>query len=605
MMRKSAFLSMVMAAALAACGGGDSEDAFQTPGTGGGNNGAVTQIQLLTSSPQLSADGSDSVTITALALNSLNQYVSGANVLFSADSGALAVTVPTTSEDSGATATLTPGSDPSSRIITVRAQVGTISATVPVTVTGTRLTLDGPDAVGVSQSGTYTVTLTNASGTALSGRPVTVTSSRSNTLNPASLTTNGSGTATFNLTVANSGNDTLTVSALGETASKVVTVSADSFAFVAPAANAEVAINTPTPVTIRWTVNGVAQVGQNVNFATTRGAVNPASVLTNGQGEATVSLSSASAGGAVVSANSLSGSATRPVEFVSTSAATLDLQPSLFTIGTGNTSTLTATVRDAAGNLVKGKTVTFSLQDVTGGTLSTPTAVTDSQGSAKSVYTAGPVTSAANGVIITATVQGTPAATDTAALTVAGRQVFISIGTGNEIEEFTTAQYRLEYALQVTDSTGNGVANVPLSVTVKSERYGKGVRAYDDVAEAWGFGAGFSLCLDEDTNLNGVLDAGEDFNTSGFLEAGNIATVTPSNVTTDANGFATIYVVYPQEYAYWLSVRLTARTSVQGTEYERTARFTVPGSEDDFGSETSNPPGPVSPFGTQACNSPD
>lgn len=604
---------MVMAVALSACGGGDSEDAFQTPGTGGGATNGVTQLQVLTSSPQLSADGSDTVTITALALNAQNQYVAGANVLFSADSGALAVTSGTTAADAGATATLSPGSDPSSRTITVTAQVGTVTATVPVSVTGTRLTLDGPDAVGLNQSGTYTVTLTNASGTALGGRPVTVTSARSNTLNPSSLTTNGSGTATFNLTVANTGNDTLTVTALGETASKVVTVSSDSFAFIAPAANAEVAINTPTPVTIRWTVNGVVQVGQNVNFATTRGTVTPASILTNAQGEATVSLSSASAGGAVVSANSLTGSATRAVEFVATSAATLDLQPSLFTIGTttgsgsgnSNTSTLTATVRDAAGNLVKGKTVTFSLQDVTGGTLSTPTAVTDSQGSAKSVYTAGPVTSAANGVIITATVQGTPAATDTAALTVAGGQVFISLGTGNEIEEFTTAQYRLEYAIQVTDSTGNGVANVPLSVTVKSERYGKGVRAYDDVAEAWGFGAGFALCLDEDANLNGVLDAGEDFNTSGFLEAGNIATVTPGNVTTDANGFATIYVVYPQEYAYWLSVRLTARTSVQGTEYERTARFTVPGSEDDFGSETSNPPGPVSPFGTQACNSPD
>ena len=74
---------------------------------------------------------------------------------------------------------------------------------------------------------------------------------------------------------------------------------------------------------------------------------------------------------------------------------------------------MTATVRDAANNFVKNQTVNFVLTDVSGGSLSVAQAVTNSQGQAKTFYNASNATSAANGVRVDATVQGT-AVTDSA-----------------------------------------------------------------------------------------------------------------------------------------------------------------------------------------------
>ena len=67
---------------------------------------------------------------------------------------------------------------------------------------------------------------------------------------------------------------------------------------------------------------------------------------------------------------------------MATTPASIDVQPSAFAIATGQSSTLVAVVRDAPGNLVKNQTVVFTLVDVTGGTLSVGSAVTDSQGRA-------------------------------------------------------------------------------------------------------------------------------------------------------------------------------------------------------------------------------
>jgi hypothetical protein len=273
----------------------------------------------------------------------------------------------------------------------------------------------------------------------------------------------------------------------------------------------------------------------------------------------------------------------------------------VFTIAPNEQATLTAIVRDAANNLVKNATVNFSLQaDTTGGTLTVASAVTDSQGRAQTVYRAGSVTSARDGVIVSANVTAVPQ--DTVALTVATRAVFISLGTGNTIsEDLTGAQYQLPFVVQVTDANGNGVPNVPLNMSVLSTRYLKGSRAY--VLGSWtGYNpANPPTCPDEDTNRNGQLDPGEDTNLSTLLEAGNKALVTPNSVTTNAQGFANVTVLYPQQYAYWLEVALEARTSVQGTEFRSNSTFLLPGLAGDFTNQNNAPPGPTSPFGVNVC----
>jgi len=613
-MRKSALLLSLLATMLVACGsdsGTSSDDAFAPPGAGGGSGGAsVSSLSLVTSSPTLPSDGATSVEITAFVRNAANQFMANVPVTFTADSGGLLVTQGTTDANGIARATLSAAGDPSSRNITVTAIAGAQQDTVSVGVMGTTLSLQGPNSLAQNQQGTYTVTMLDAGNHGIPNRAVTITSARSNTLNPASVTTDANGRATFIMTATNAASDTLTANGSGVTSTLAVAVNADNFAFTVPAPNTEVALGASQPVTVRWTSAGVPVVGRTVNLSTTRGTLSAASGVTDGTGSVTVNASSNNAGPAIVTAQGMNAAATavaattqQTFEFVATIAASIDVQPSQFSVQTGQSSTITAVVRDAAGNLVKNKTVVFTLNDVTGGSLSIGSGVTDSQGRAQTVYTASNTTSANNGVHITATVSGT-AISNTVDLTVAGRQVFISLGTGNEVAEPNSAQYRVDYIVQVTDSNGNGVSGVPVSLRVLSVNYYKGFRvAAAPPQTGWSTSHTAGPCLDEDslvpsTARNGTLDPGEDFNGNGRIEAGNIAAVSPSNGSTDASGFLLISVFYPQEYAYYLEVDLSASATVQGTEYVRTASFMLEGTASDFNNVQSGSPGPVSPFGT-------
>lgn len=278
------------------------------------------------------------------------------------------------------------------------------------------------------------------------------------------------------------------------------------------------------------------------------------------------------------------------------------MQASPFTIGPNEQSSITAIVRDGTNNLVTGATVVFDLTDVTGGQLSVGSAQTNTQGRATTFYTSSNTTSANNGVRVAATVQSNPAITDFVELTVAQRELFIALGTGNEIFEANSAQYRKEYVVQVSDSQGNGVPDVTVQVGILSESYYKGFWTYNDVVGVWERTQTAGPCADEDVNRNGQLDPGEDFNSSGRIEAGNIASVVAQSgsggtFTTDSGGFGVVDVFYPQEFATWVDVNLTATTSVQGTEFAESARFRLPISGDDVDDPNVSPPGNPSPFG--------
>src|SRR5690606_26122715 len=150
------------------------------------------------------------------------------------------------------------------------------------------------------------------------------------------------------------------------------------------------------------------------------------------------------------------------------------VQASRFTVGPGEQSTIVATVRDAAGNPVNNKVVQFQLEDVTGGGLSVGPAIPGSAGTAQTVCTGGETISGSGDVTSTAIVQEHPALTASVGLTVARRQVDISIGTGNELFEPDTATYQREFLVQVTDSQGVGVENAVVQLSVRSKYYLKG-----------------------------------------------------------------------------------------------------------------------------------
>lgn len=603
-MRKLSYLATLLALLVVAACGDSNTLSGTTPGGGGPGTGpAVAAVSVLASSPSLPSDSGQSLTISAIVRDANNVAMEGVAVVLSSNSGTLTVLDPITNSSGLVTAELNGGGDPTNRPITITADANGILGSVTINVVGTTLSISGPAALPQGDSATYTVVLTDAAGDGIGNQTVAVASSNGNTLAATSLVTDVGGQAQVTLTATAAGLDTLSADALSMSATTDVNVSNDSFAVTAPAAGAEILLNTNEAVDLTWTIGGVNQDGQTISFSATRGTLSSPTAVTAG-GVASVTISSTNAGPAIITASNAAGTSTQvQVEFVADVPNTIEVQANPFTIGPAEQSAITAIVRDAANNLVKNAVVSFDLQDVTGGQLSVASAVTDSQGRAQTFYTSSSTTSANNGVVITATVQSNPTINDSVAITVAQRELFISIGTGNTIFEPNSAQYRKEFIVQITDSQGNGVEGVTVQAGILSDAYSKGFWFYDAGLSQWVQSITAGPCADEDVNRNGQLDVGEDFNSSGRIEAGNIATVAAQNgsggtFSSDSAGFGIIDVFYPQEFARWVDVTLEATTTVQGTEFAEASVFRLPIAASDVDDENDNPPGSISPFGS-------
>ena len=608
-MRK--LISLVTAISVLALAGCGSDKTLSGGNTGGGTNpgGApVAGVTVLASSPSLPSDQGQTVNIQAIVRDANNVAMDGVTVIMSSDSGTLTFTNPVTDQSGIVTASLSAGGDPTPRTITVTADAQGVTSSVAVNVTGTRLSISGPASLPQGDSAIYTVVLLDAGGNGISGQVVDVTSGNGNTLSAASLTTDSTGQAQVTVTAAAGGLDTLTATALGISATADLDVSSDSFSISAPTAGDQIILNTATPVTATWVVGGTPQAGQTISFSATRGVLSATTAVTDGTGTATVSIQSTNAGPSQITATNPNNTSTSvDVQFIADTPATIDMQASPFTLGPQEQSLITAIVRDAAGNLVTGANIVFELQDVTGGRLLSAAATTDANGQATTTYEASSTTSAIDGVVITGTVQGTAIA-NSVALTVAQREVFISIGTGNELFEPNSAQYRKEFIVQVTDAQGIGVEGVTVQVGILSDNYYKGFWQYDFVAAVWVRFQTAGPCADEDTNRNGQLDffpnvpMDEDVNLSGRIEAGNVATAVSQisgtgTFVTGPGGFGVVDVFYPQDHATWVDVTLEAKTSVQGTETAAASSFRLDILAEDVNDENVVPPGVVSPFG--------
>jgi protocatechuate 3,4-dioxygenase beta subunit len=591
--------------ALTGCGGDNSITDPDGADDDGGNSG-VASLALISSAVNLGSDGSAPVTLSAIARDTNNNVVEGATVIFSTDSGALAVINSVTDASGVAQAELNTAGNPANRTITVNASSGGQRATLQVNVVGTLLSVSGPQTVVQGDSPQYTVRLQNSGGGGIPGQLIDVQSALGNAITASSLTTNAEGEVQFNLNAEMGGAETLTASGLGLISTLDVDISGDSFRFLSPAEDGvEIDIDTDETLMVEWLVNGVAQSG-TVEFFTTRGVLSAPSATLNANGRASVDIRSTTAGPAVATAAVVGGPSTqRTLEFVATMPTQISAQAGRFSLAPGEQSTVTATVRDANDNPVKNALVSFVLQDVTGGSISVAAVRTDSSGRAETVYTAGQTTGATDGVRITASVNN-GAISDEVRLTVARREVFISIGTGNDIEEPNTADYLKEFSVRVTDSQGVGVEGAQVQISAVSKAYWKGYYVIDDTTNQWAVvrtsrdpdSGNLAACQDEDLNRNGILDVGEDRNGSGRIEAGNVASVSPGTVSTDTAGLATFDLTYAQGFANWVVVTIEARTSVAGTEFLETQDFLLPASVQDLTPPGSPPGGTESRYGS-------
>jgi hypothetical protein len=635
-MRKLRWLLALAPLVLAACGGsaGNCDSAFTSTCGGGTTATNVASLTLITSLAQVPSDGSKSATITALARDANNNVMTGVVIAFQASSGALNPTQPTTDVNGIALATLDAGSDPSNRTVTVTAMAGSTTATLPVAVNGTTLALSGPANLVLGNSGDYSAVLSDSSGQGISGALVTLTSANGNTLTPATPATDPSGRMNFTVSAVNGGTDTLTATALGESQTLSVAISTQSFNITAPADGTKISLGVSTPVTVTWLNNGAAVVGQTVTFAATRGTLTSTTATTDASGHATVSISSLGAGPSVINASGTGVSTQLSVDFVATTPNQIHVDAGPANVGVQGKSSITARVQDLNLNLVEGATVNFQLQaDPTNGGLSAASVVTNAQGSAQTVYTAGNSSSGANGVVIVATVTcpgNPPSCTDKTNLTVGGQTVFLSMGTGNTIDVTVASIYRVVYSVFAVDTVGAALPNVPVTMKLLPVAYGKGALSCAGTATNWSPAYttasanpgpadpdsynGAPLCKNEDTdytgNINSLgLNGGglpvKDYNTNLKLDPGNVAVVSPSSGVTDATGRLEVTITYPRDHAYWVMVSLVASSTVQGTESSTSSTFILQGAIADY-SCSIGPPGAVSPYGIgNTCANPN
>lgn len=609
---------------------------------GGGSTALqpAATVEVLTSSNTLQSGGT-SVDITAFVKNTLNVTMPNEPVSFSADSGLLQDATPTTDASGKATAKLLVGSDKSNRTIRVTVRSGTASGFVNVTITGTRVVLTGDGAVQQQGTAVYSARVLDSNNTPIANAVVTFNSTLSNTFSPATNSTDSLGVTSSTYTATNSGTARLTASALGATSDPLSVVISNVVLRFVPFSEAgnplystyfglgpnvsDVTLGSSQRLVLEYRIiGGSTPANQPVSFTTTRGRFQPAGLssatttawsdLPQPQGGKVVVVdleaiapggSSPGAGPVTISAN-IAGvaEASLAMNFLAQTPASLALQsnPSTVPPNTGGSSlsqsTLQATVRDAAGNLVSGRLVNFNItSDTSGGRLSAATAITDSNGRALVQYIAGASTTGVNQVRVRASVDGLPAVFGDAALTVSGQALFINLSFSNTIGNLNGNEsvYAKPFSVYVSDATGNPVGNQLVVLSVVPLSYKTGVLVPPASPGGTWTASVSATCRNTDFNLNGALDATTE---PSVLRPGNVVTA-PGSVTTDAQGQAAFNLLYGENFAPWVKVKVVARTTVAGTESVREAIYDLEGSNADFTSP-GGPAGTTSPFGASA-----
>jgi hypothetical protein len=624
---------------LAACGGGEDTlngSSGTTGGTTGGTDTPVVDtgpqpatLKLLSQNSQIPSDSSTGTVLSAIVRDSNNNFLSGITVTFQSDSGGIQVSSATTDASGRATANLDAAGDPENRVVTVQANASgtSVSDSVQVGVTGTTLSVVGPTSVTVGDQVEYLISLRDSAGTGISGEDVTVTSSQGNTVGASTLVTgfNGELTVSYTATSAGADPDQLTALALGLSQTQEITVTDDTFTLKSADGTlnnegvTEVSIDTDVTLNILWTSNG-AGISGAVSLSATRGTLADTSITTDASGAGSTTIRSSNAGPATITAEGNSGpTAQLKLEFIAVAPTTINLQAAPSSIGPNESSTVTAIVRDANGNLVKNQTISFILDDVSGGSISSGSAVTDSLGRAQTTYTASDATSAKDGVTVTATVQSAPAITSSVALTVADKALFVTIGSDYLITK-GDGTYSTIFTALVSDANGNPVEGVTVDFSSEPTGYRAGclistAENADDEGEplptsSCGNFSGkigkFSLyssatfCASEDVNQNGVLDAGEDTNNNGELDPGG-RTLIQSSVTTNESGTGQVTFTYPSEYALWYYYEVNATARVEGTESSHSADGILLVLATDVADANIRPPNQDSPFGAGGC----
>ena len=613
------------------------------------------KLQLSTTQNEIPTGTSD-VLLTAFVLDGTGTVVSGSTdvkVRFEIVSGGGSLSNVSAVKDGISTATYNLPREAKNQHVQLRAIVsGTgVSTSSPPTglidlsLSGTKVSI-ASNKVNVSQGDKVELNLllTNGKGIGIANQILKLTANGLVLASPT-VQTGADGSvkvqATVNTNGGNAASSTVTVSdsSLGVSSSTVdLAVSQLSFDVTAPSSS-PLPINTNQIITVSLK-DGTPVNGRAVKVSTTLGVLNgsPSNVVANltivdptpadteYSGTATFTLNSTFPGESLIEASAQTAvSATSPyslktakfVSFVSTIPNKLTIQAEKTTLSALEPTVLTAKVLDEKDNPVAGVDVVFQREkDPSNGALSNATVSTDRNGLAKVTYTAGSLTTAFNAVSVTASVPNAPLPLlSVQPLTVGGKALFVSIGTGGVIGTLpgnaSSTTYALPHQVIVTDATGAPIANKDVTLSLVILGYYKGTYVRPAIGDTWAVNQ-YASCVNEDANQNGRLEANENNllgtnvfgdadvvdNQDGVLWPGSPVTLSAQTIRTDVNGVATFDVIYAKSYANWLSVKLIAATAVDGSESRADRTFSTIALAADMKTTILPPGGMISPYGS-------
>ncbi|MBN2284523.1 MAG: Ig-like domain-containing protein [Deltaproteobacteria bacterium] len=599
-----------------------------------GEGGAVTpaSLSIATSKTSIKSDDSDAATVIATILDASNAVVEGATVVFSADGGSISDATIDTDAAGQAQVTFKSGTfDKSNRTATVTAEVGELSAFIPIRIVGSELALS-TDISQLPDDGSgkalLTITASDAGGVKVYDTLISLTNAGTGSIQfeqfsadyPLDDTTVPTYTGRtdvegrFKIYVKGTGAGSVTVLAegLGDTKeiaytvnpSSAVTFGISELQVDGVAADYEDPFPLYTDQELTVIVDAPDPGETEVTFATTlgewdgTGKLFQTAAIVDGRAEAR--LTSTVGGVATVEVAYGNNTDTKDSLMVAVSpltseAAEITLQASAVVVapstgGSTNTVTLVATVKTDSGQVIRGVPVAFSIECTTGGGehVSPVIVYTDSAGVAESTFTSGSLGTDTEGVTVVAEVikSGTPIK-DSIGIVIGGTAGSVGIGRGTEVELIAgCAAYRLCMAVLVADSNGNPVPGAEVSLSAWPVQYLTGgwydVEPEPDKEKYVVYYSGAFDNEDENRNLKLDEDLNEDINKDGVLTPPNSAAGDlPATVTTNEFGWAAFDLDYLKAYAKWVKVRLSATTIVYGTETTSYTEFILPAEKNE------------------------
>jgi hypothetical protein len=510
------------------CGGGGGDAGTPPFGdNGGGTTGAAkaADLMLTLSSGRILNGASDTITATAIAVDSKNNVVSGIPVSLAVDAGATIKPSGTTTDDSGVvTGVVGMGSDKSNRSVTVTATSGNLKRTAVFVVTGATLSVNATPLVNAgSANNVIQYTLLDSNSVAMPNQAYTVSGTGLAAQNGQ---TDQFGKFNYSYTApATQGDIVITATAAGVSLDQSITVSSGSVqeAVGGPIVSASI---TPTPSVVAANTAGsmTNQVELRALFV---GPDNRPIPNVRARFDAVNKDKD--------SVKDPFGSVNMVADYAYSDAN--GIARATYVPGTGQSPTNGVKVR-----------VCFDTKDFTSKAKNDCDDVEDPK-KVRFAY----LTVVQGGIAVNITTNN-----------------IIGSGgaSGNNLGDLTFIR---EYAVMVVNAAGQAMSNVTITPSVDLTDYRKGFYAWSDAASAW-VQTVTATCSNEDVNSNGVLEDGEDINGNNRLDPvkSDVSTKNVPNangsVTTNANGIAVVQIEYGKSVATWVKYDLKVTASVTGTE---------------------------------------